>query len=943
VAKDLRRDLPLAAVLCLIAGTASCVFFQHPWPLVWAFGIIAVLCADCMAYNHFTRSTAPLGRGAEIILAVTSCAAVCVFQVLPFALIYATGPSLMVAAIVMLAAGAMRSTSMFGVSRIVGLATMMPYVVLPASALALNVTLKGETTLPLLINVTAIICFLAYVYVNWKARHASDKAVLEARAEAEHQRDLACRDATLSRHLFEQSSTRAALFDAEGRFVAVNASWCAAIGKDREAIIGQTMQQAMPDAKPTWFVARDATQHGISTQVKADPRLRPDGSTIYLDWEVHPWYRPDGTIGGSVGYASDVTEVLEAKARAEANFSKLQFALDAANAFIWEVDFEAQDVICDEAAVAFFGRKPEFQDFLGQGRDDQALVPPSDRPIVAAFIKDALAGDPIVPLEHRILDTTGVIRWVRSTVSTLPVAKGHKPKFLLMTTDISLQKAGEEELSNLMHRTARSLIERRNLLSELTGDIVAHSDQGNLDIPDLISGRAGETISQLFAAFDRILTEIDGRDTALAAAIQQLWDAQAAAEAANIAKSQFLANMSHELRTPLNAIIGYTEILLEDLIYEGRKEAAEDAQRVRRSATHLLSLINEILDLAKIETGKMDVNLEVTDLPRAVQDVVDIVQPQADANGNVLSVRFETTRRKMLSDPRRVRQCLLNLVANACKFTKNGTVDIVVSEFRTADALIQVQIKVIDTGIGISSEALEHVFKPFSQADASTTRDYGGTGLGLAITRETAELLGGRVDVESVLGKGSSFVLTIPTQGLEACDAEFETAGLEATVPLVLIVDDDPVARALAMHAAKSIGFGSIGAPTAHAALALLSSGASGSGASGSTFAPNLILQEFELPDMSGADFVERVQELELPHQPPILFVSINDDRRAALNAGASEHLAKPCPSASLAAAMLRLAHVPGSTGAAKDPQFGFSSTTGATPPRRQQRQRSAS
>ena len=229
-------------------------------------------------------------------------------------------------------------------------------------------------------------------------------------------------------------------------------------------------------------------------------------------------------------------------------------------------------------------------------------------------------------------------------------------------------------------------------------------------------------------------------------------------------KSEFLANMSHELRTPLNAIIGVTEMLQEDALELKRDDQVEPIGRVLRAAHHLLALINDILDLSKIEAGKMDVNYESFAIAPLVEDVAQTLAPMAAKNGNRLMVECEPAAGSMHADPRRIRQALLNLAGNAVKFTEQGRVTIGVKR-----ALLQsrewIEIAVTDTGIGLTSEQIAQLFQNFVQADSSTTRRYGGTGLGLAISRRFCQMMGGDITVDSTPGRGSTFTIRLPVDG----------------------------------------------------------------------------------------------------------------------------------------------------------------------------------
>lgn len=237
---------------------------------------------------------------------------------------------------------------------------------------------------------------------------------------------------------------------------------------------------------------------------------------------------------------------------------------------------------------------------------------------------------------------------------------------------------------------------------------------------------------------------------------QALQAATTEAQAANAAKSQFLAVMSHELRTPLNAIIGYSEIMRETAAEDERAQDIHDHDRVLAASNRLLHMINGVLDLAKIEAGRLDITISSVDVAALVRDAVDQVRHAADAQGSMITLDVSAGLGAVLTDGFRLSQCLLNLLSNAVKFSPNGLISLSVG--RVGD---RIAFAVKDTGIGVSAEQSARLFQPFAQADGSTTRTYGGTGLGLAITRELAILLGGDVTLESTLGEGSTFTLTI--------------------------------------------------------------------------------------------------------------------------------------------------------------------------------------
>jgi signal transduction histidine kinase len=225
-------------------------------------------------------------------------------------------------------------------------------------------------------------------------------------------------------------------------------------------------------------------------------------------------------------------------------------------------------------------------------------------------------------------------------------------------------------------------------------------------------------------------------------------------------KSQFVSSMSHELRTPLNAIIGLTDMLVSNAPRFGTEKALEPLRRVHRAGTHLLGLINQVLDLSKIEAGKLELNPQTVQLAPLINEVIGTAGQLAEQNKNRLVVDAQENLGALTVDPMRLRQILLNLLSNACKFTKQGEVKLHVK--KVVDGRNWIEIAVADTGIGMTPEQQAKLFEEFTQADSSTARQYGGTGLGLAITRKLARMMGGDVTVASEPGKGSVFTVRLP-------------------------------------------------------------------------------------------------------------------------------------------------------------------------------------
>jgi signal transduction histidine kinase len=300
--------------------------------------------------------------------------------------------------------------------------------------------------------------------------------------------------------------------------------------------------------------------------------------------------------------------------------------------------------------------------------------------------------------------------------------------------------------------------------------LAAHAERVAIeqDYTVRVTRRGDDETGVLYDRFNDMLATIERRTSELNLEIVerartelQLIAVRDAAEAANRAKSSFLANMSHELRTPLNAVIGYAELLLEDAREEGRTEVADDLAKIQTAATHLASLITDVLDLSKIEVGKMQLELREVDVAELVRNVLTTAAPLAQQRSNVIEASPFDGLGTIICDSTRLTQVLLNLLGNAAKFTDHGRIRLDVARHLDQGAA-RVTFTVTDTGIGMSEAQLGHVFDEFTQADTSTTRRYGGTGLGLSISRRLCRLMGGDVDAESHPGKGSVFTVTLP-------------------------------------------------------------------------------------------------------------------------------------------------------------------------------------
>jgi PAS domain S-box-containing protein len=384
------------------------------------------------------------------------------------------------------------------------------------------------------------------------------------------------------------------------------------------------------------------------------------------------------------------------------------------------------------------------------------------------------------------------------------------------------------------------------------------------------------------------ITAIKQREAELGEMVRHLEIARDEAMAASRTKSTFLANMSHELRTPLNAIIGLTELLCDNAARFGTEKALEPLRRVLRAGRHLLDLINDILDISKIEAGKMDLTFETVAIQPVVEEVLETARPLAQQNNNELMLDCPAAAGSVYADSTRLRQILLNLLSNACKFTKGGTVKLSVTRV-DADGQHWVDFAVSDTGIGITKEQLGRLFQEFAQADATTTREYGGTGLGLAISRRLCRMMGGDVSVASEQGKGSTFTVRLPVQAaplmpmVETSAAEPGVGTNQGTRGTILVIDDEPTARELiATHLA---GAGFIVETAANGIDGLKRA---------RELRPAAITLDVMMPQIDGWTVLAALKGEPALADIPVVIVTIVDEQRRGVALGAAGYLTKP-------------------------------------------------
>jgi signal transduction histidine kinase/DNA-binding response OmpR family regulator len=355
-----------------------------------------------------------------------------------------------------------------------------------------------------------------------------------------------------------------------------------------------------------------------------------------------------------------------------------------------------------------------------------------------------------------------------------------------------------------------------------------------------------------------------------------------ALEAASRHKSEFLASMSHELRTPLNAIIGYSEMLQEEAADAGREPFVADLGKINAAGKHLLELINAVLDLSKIEAGKMELYLEDFDVAKLVRDIIAVIQPLAEKNGNRLEVACAPDAGAMHADMTKLRQAVFNLLSNACKFTERGTVSLLV--LRAAEPTRDwLRFTVTDTGIGMTAEQMAKLFQEFSQADAATTRRYGGTGLGLALSRRLCRMMGGDVTVESEPGLGSSFTIRLPANVAPPAPVAVPDEAPAAGAATVLVIDDEPAMRDLMQRFLAKEGLHVVTAASGEQGLRLAKE-----------LGPLAITLDVMMPGMDGWAVLAALKADPEVADIPVIMLTMLDDKNLGYALGASDYLTKP-------------------------------------------------
>jgi PAS domain S-box-containing protein len=875
-AETRRRELPAALALAILIGGLAAAIMDGGAAVGWAAVMALILIFDGELYRRLEAADRALTPRMIAGLAAWAAFSSAFYAVLPAALWLDGQAAGAAAAMVLWVAAVVRHFSP-GVSGAwpIAIAGAAP----PAlSLLASPLLMAAMTTRPDWdLAVVAAIgggALMAYVTHARMSAARAERLLRLARVQTSH-------EARVGRLMLESDEGGVALLDREGRILAASDRVKARIGG--VDFSGLNFENVTPIPRERW---RDAYARALAGEhvryEEEEVRLADGRHWIY--WDARPWRDEDGVVQGVITQGRDVTSLVSARKVATGSHDLLRGALDAGKSVIWEVDYKAQ-TIAWYGDSAIYGEAFTFKQFQD---NTTTIIHDDDREALKDYFVRVAAGEEC-GMEHRVVHPDGSTTWAHVRARRVLGRSGGVRKFIVLSTDVTDRKRREAAFIAAMHRAEKTLKAKRALF----GDIAPELD----DIDHAAVG-----LAEMHERLDALMEEMDARDVVLAETMVSLKAARETAEAASISKSQFLASMSHELRTPLNAIIGYSEILHEEAEADGRETDIADIDRVLIAARQLLTLINDILDLSKIEAGRMEVSPSDFDVADLIGEAAATIAPSVEKGGNVLNVEIAPDIGAAYTDCFKLNQCLLNLLSNAAKFTQGGAITISARR-RAREGGDWLEIAVSDTGIGLSQEQAERLFRDFVQAETTTARRFGGTGLGLAITRRMLRMLGGDVTVRSELGKGSTFAITLPARLAGDASAAVEEvlhAPADAAARTVLLIDDEESARDLAGRALTRLGF----------AIIQAANGAQGLGLARAR-RPNLIVLDINLPDMSGWEVLKALRADEACAAIPVLIHSVDDDRARARAGGACDLLHKPADRDVLAAAALRFARAP--------------------------------
>ena len=638
----------------------------------------------------------------------------------------------------------------------------------------------------------------------------------------------------------------------EGELLFINSAYARYFGVDPERVIGTNFKPHVVEDDLPFIESKFAeiTAENPVSVMEHRVILR-SGEITWMHWTVRAILNQYGDVSEIQGVGVDITEEHRARELLQESESRYQLAVRGSSDGLWDWDIQNNTVYYSPRFKELLGFKDEE---LGDTLEcwTSRLHAFDKKSTLEAIQQHIEQGNPY-DVDYRLKTTANAFRWFRARGEAVRDEQGHAIRMVGSISDITESKVAEANLE----RFAEDLWETKEALESQAIELARKSEE--------------------------------------------LEFARVSAEAASQSKSDFLANMSHEIRTPMTAILGYSELLLD--AEQSEEDQCDCVQIIHRNGEHLLAIINDILDLSKIESGRMTVERIQCDPWAIAQDVCDLVRPRAEGKGLTLQLENEDALPITISsDPIRLRQILLNLVGNAIKFTESGGVWIKIELVIVESGSPRIAFEVMDTGVGLSEEQIEHLFQPFTQADDSTTRKFGGTGLGLSISRRLAEMLGGRITVTSKPHAGSTFRVEIATGDLSKTrmtrtptvapsnnQPANRVADTQMSAARILLVEDGPDNQRLFSFHLRKAGAtvaiaenGRIAVDAIHDACA-----------QGEPF--ELILMDMQMPEMDGYEATRLLRTEGCT--TPIIGITAHamaGDREKVIAAGCDEYIAKP-------------------------------------------------